>query len=65
MVLFCGPASFCGAVGYKPTYGLVSRNGAVAMASSTDVIGPLTKTVEDAAYILEIIAGKDRYDGTT
>jgi len=59
------PASFCGAVGYKPTYGLVSRNGAVAMASSTDVIGPLTKTVEDAAYILEIIAGKDRYDGTT
>jgi aspartyl-tRNA(Asn)/glutamyl-tRNA(Gln) amidotransferase subunit A len=59
------PASFCGAVGYKPTYGLVSRNGAVAMASSTDVIGPLTKTVEDSALILDIIAGKDRYDGTT
>ncbi len=59
------PASFCGAVGYKPTYGLVSRNGAVAMASSTDVIGPITTSVDDSAYILDIIAGRDRYDGTT
>ena len=59
------PASLCGAVGFKPTYGLVSRNGAVAMASSTDVIGPLTKTVDDAALVLDIIAGKDRYDSTT
>ncbi len=59
------PASFCGAVGYKPTYGLVSRNGAVAMASSTDVIGPITTSVVDSAYILDIISGKDRYDSTT
>ncbi len=59
------PAAYCGAVGYKPTYGLVSRSGVVAMASSTDVIGPLTKTVEDAALILDIIAGKDELDSTT
>lgn len=59
------PASFSGVVGYKPTYGLVSRNGVVAMASSTDVIGPITKTVEDCAYITDIIAGKDPMDGTT
>ncbi len=59
------PAAFCGAVGYKPTYGLVSRSGVVAMASSTDVIGPLTRTVEDAALILDIIAGKDELDSTT
>mgnify|MGYP001355370122 CR=1 FL=1 len=59
------PASFCGAVGYKPTYGLVSRYGVVAMASSTDVIGPITKNVEDAALILEVISGKDLLDGTT
>lgn len=59
------PASFTGAVGYKPTYGLVSRSGVVAMASSTDVIGPLTSSVEDAAYILDIIAGKDELDSTT
>jgi aspartyl-tRNA(Asn)/glutamyl-tRNA(Gln) amidotransferase subunit A len=59
------PASFCGAVGYKPTYGLVSRSGVVAMASSTDVIGPLTKTVEDAALVLEVISGKDDLDSTT
>ncbi len=59
------PASFCGIVGYKPTYGLVSRSGVVAMASSTDVIGPLTQTVEDAAYVLECMAGKDELDGTT
>ena len=59
------PASFCGVVGYKPTYGLVSRSGVVAMASSTDVIGPLTRTVVDAALVLEIMAGIDSLDGTT
>jgi aspartyl-tRNA(Asn)/glutamyl-tRNA(Gln) amidotransferase subunit A len=58
------PASFCGVVGYKPTYGLVSRSGVIAMASSTDVIGPLTKTVNDAALILDIMAGVDRLDST-
>lgn len=59
------PASFCGAVGFKPTYGLVSRSGVVAMASSTDVIGPLTRTVEDAAIVLDVMAGKDELDSTT
>lgn len=59
------PASFCGAVGYKPTYGLVSRSGVVAMASSTDTIGPLARTVEDAALVLDVIAGKDELDSTS
>jgi aspartyl-tRNA(Asn)/glutamyl-tRNA(Gln) amidotransferase subunit A len=59
------PASFCGAVGYKPTYGLVSRSGVVAMASSTDVIGPLTRTVSDAALVLDVISGQDELDSTT
>ncbi len=59
------PASFCGVVGLKPTYGLVSRSGVVAMASSTDVVGPLTQTVRDAAVILDIIAGQDPLDSTT
>ena len=59
------PASFCGAVGLKPTYGVVSRNGVIAMASSTDVIGPITRNVTDSAYILSIIAGQDPLDGTT
>jgi aspartyl-tRNA(Asn)/glutamyl-tRNA(Gln) amidotransferase subunit A len=59
------PASFVGAVGYKPTYGLVSRSGVVAMASSTDVIGPLTKTVEDAALVLDVMSGRDELDSTT
>src|SRR5581483_10792975 len=59
------PASFSGCVGYKPTYGLVSRSGVVAMASSTDVIGPLTRTVDDAAIVLDIIAGIDTLDSTT
>lgn len=59
------PAAFCGAVGLKPTYGLVSRSGVVAMASSTDVIGPLTRTVEDAAIVLDVMAGKDELDSTT
>jgi len=60
-----GPASWCGLVGLKPTYGRVSRYGVIAMASSTDSPGPLTKTVEDAALILEILAGKDGMDATT
>ncbi len=59
------PASFCGAVGYKPTYGLVSRSGVVAMASSLDVIGPLARTVEDAALVLDVMAGRDELDSTT
>jgi aspartyl-tRNA(Asn)/glutamyl-tRNA(Gln) amidotransferase subunit A len=59
------PASFTGAVGYKPTYGLVSRSGVVAMASSTDVIGPITRTVADAALVLDVMAGQDELDSTT
>ena len=59
------PASFCGAVGYKPTYGLVSRSGVIAMASSTDVIGPLARDVMDAAQVLEVMSGKDEQDSTT
>jgi aspartyl-tRNA(Asn)/glutamyl-tRNA(Gln) amidotransferase subunit A len=59
------PASYCGVVGLKPSYGRSSRYGVVAMASSTDVIGPLTKTAYDSALILDIIAGKDQKDGTT
>ncbi len=59
------PASFTGAVGYKPTYGLVSRSGVVAMASSTDVIGPLAKTTKDAAMVLDAMAGQDTLDSTT
>lgn len=59
------PASFCGVVGLKPTYGLVSRYGVVAMASSTDVIGPLARRVEDAALVLDIISGRDQFDSTT
>lgn len=59
------PASLCGAVGYKPTYGLVSRSGVVAMASSTDVIGPLAMSVEDAALVLDVMSGRDELDGTT
>lgn len=59
------PASFCGVVGYKPTYGLVSRSGVVAMASSTDVIGPITKSVDDTALVLDCMAGQDSLDATT
>ncbi|MEO8863188.1 MAG: Asp-tRNA(Asn)/Glu-tRNA(Gln) amidotransferase subunit GatA [Candidatus Saccharimonadales bacterium] len=59
------PASFTGTVGLKPTYGLVSRSGVIAMSSSTDVIGPLTRNVADAALLLDILAGKDELDSTT
>lgn len=59
------PASWCGIVGFKPTYGRVSRAGVVAMGSSLDSPGPMTKTVEDAAILLNVMAGQDQYDGTT
>ena len=59
------PSDWCGVVGLKPTYGRVSRYGVVAMASSLDSPGPITKSVEDAALILQVLAGKDPHDATT
>lgn len=59
------PAAWCGIVGCKPTYGRVSRFGVIAMASSLDSPGPMTKTVEDSALVLQVLAGKDELDATT
>ena len=59
------PASFCGVVGFKPTYGAVSRSGLIAMGSSLDCIGPIAKTTEDAQIIFDCIRGKDALDSTS
>ncbi|HHX49119.1 MAG TPA: Asp-tRNA(Asn)/Glu-tRNA(Gln) amidotransferase subunit GatA [Clostridiales bacterium] len=58
------PASYCGVVGFKPTYGAVSRNGLIALASSFDQIGPIAKNVEDARIVFNVIKGKDEFDMT-
>lgn len=59
------PASFCGVVGLKPTYARVSRHGIISYASSFDQVGPITRSVDDAALLLEVIAGADEFDSTT
>ncbi len=59
------PAAWCGVTGFKPTYGRVSRYGVIAMASSTDSPGPITKTIKDATLVLRVVAGKDELDATT
>ncbi len=59
------PAAFCGVVGFKPTYGSVSRHGLIAMASSLDVIGPITKNISDAEIMFHAISGKDEMDSTS
>ena len=59
------PASFCSAVGYKPTYGLISRYGLISYANSIEQIGPITRTVKDTAFMLNIISGLDPNDNTT
>ncbi len=59
------PASFCGVVGYKPTYGLISRFGLISYANSIEQIGPITRTVKDTAFLLNIISGQDSNDNTT
>ena len=59
------PASFCGSVGYKPTYGLISRFGLISYANSIEQIGPLTRTVKDTAFLLNLITGLDPNDSTT
>jgi len=59
------PASFAGCVGYKPTYGLISRSGVIAMASSTDTIGTLARSVEDASLVIDVMAGIDSLDSVT
>ena len=59
------PASFCSVVGLKPTYGLISRYGLISYANSIEQIGPMTKTVKDSAFLLNVIAGQDANDDTT